>query len=148
MQKKLLITILVAVLTGALGFFAGVQYQKTQKSSGPGQFQMNGSNKGNANSGSRPVSGEITAIDAQSITLKTSDGGSKIILISDSTQINKTTAGAVSDLKTGDTVMAIGTQSSNGTVTAQTISVGGSVVVPPTGQSGPDGGQPPGAPNQ
>lgn len=152
------IIILTVVVSGGLAFFGGVQYGKSQTTAAAvptaGQFRMgqtgtNGSTKpGNsAAQGSRPVSGEITAVDSQSVTVKTTDGSSKIILFSTSTKFNKTSDGSKSDLQTGASIMAIGTQSTDGTVTATTISIGGTLMqAPPSGnQPGAAGGEPPAA---
>ena len=138
MKNNLMATIVVAIIVGGLGFFGGMQYQKTNtKPAGPGgQFQQlgNGQNRpagltgrnGTATRGGMtPVSGEILSIDDTSITIKSQDGSSKIVVYADSTTINKTSEGSSSDLQVGEEVMVIGTEDTNGTVTAQTISVGG-----------------------
>lgn len=138
MKNNLVITAIVAVIVGGIGFFGGMQYQKADtKPAGPGgQFQQlgNGQNRpagftgrnGTATRGGMsPVSGEILSIDDKSITIKSQDGSSKIVVYADSTNINKTSEGSSSDLQVGEEVMVIGTEDANGTVTAQTISVGG-----------------------
>jgi len=127
----------VAVLSGGLGFFGGIKYQETKKPTGTSPFSMrnrtngtnttngtNGTKQQGTKSGMQPVSGEITAVDGTSITVKTMDGSSKIILVSSATTVNKTTEGTVSDLKTGEKVMVIGTSGNDGTVTASMISLG------------------------
>ena len=132
MTKKYLIPIIIAIVVGALGFFGGMQYQKSQRSnafSGSRQFnngngaRISGVPGRNGFNGNRPVSGEITSLADSTMTVKTQDGSSKIIIISDSTKINLTSAGSKSDLKVGDQAMVIGTDS-NDTITAQTISTG------------------------
>ena len=52
--------------------------------------------------------GEITSVDDSSITVKTPDGGSKIILVSDSTTINKAAQVDKTDLKAGSKVSISG----------------------------------------
>lgn len=139
-KNKGAITLVAAIVIAlGVGFFGGMQYQKNQRLAGFGNMQQNGNlpngntqqngsgrtdTRGNGN-GNQPVSGEITAVDSGSITVKTQDGGSKIVIISDSTKVNVASEGSISDLKTGDTVMVIGTTATDGTVTAQGISVGG-----------------------
>lgn len=138
MKNNLLVTTIVAVIVGGLGFFGGIQYQKVNANPARpgGQFQQldNGQNRpagltgrnGTATRGGvSPVSGEILSIDDKSITVKSQDGSNKIVVYADSTNINKSSEGSFADLQVGEEVMVIGTEDANGTVTAQTISVGG-----------------------
>jgi len=131
------IILAVTVLSGGLGFVGGMKYQETKQPSATSPFSMrnrtnginqtngtNGTKQQGTRSGMQPVSGEITAIDATSITVKTMDGSSKIILLSGSTTINTSTEGTVSDLTTGKNVMVLGTTNSDGTMAASTISLG------------------------
>ena len=126
MQKNsIIITVVVAVIVGAAAFFGGMQYQKMQRGSlafggagGAGRF---GNRAGGANGGSAPVTGQIISSGASSITVKLSDGSSKIIILSQSTAINKQASGTTADLKTGTNVLVLGTTNSDGSVTAQTI---------------------------
>lgn len=136
-NKSLIILVVAIVVSLGAGFIGGFEYQKSKNAAnfkgipnGNGITQntavKNGgtTSRNGAPSGSQPVSGEITSIDNTGITIKTPNGGSKIIVFSGSTVFNKTTEGSVSDLKTGDSVMVIGATDSNGTVTAETVSVG------------------------
>jgi hypothetical protein len=149
-NKGIIVTTIIVLVATGVGFFGGVQYQKSQKVKTPSGFQgglQNGSGRtteigkngtgGMARNGNQPVSGEITSIDDTGITVKTADGGSKIIIFSSSTKVNKTTEGLKSDLTKGATVMVIGTTGTDGTVTAQTVSVGN------VAQGMPSGAQPP-----
>ncbi len=138
-KNSLLTTIIITIVVGVIGFYAGKQYQNTQCTTGksstrinnqqggpPGQMsgtsgQTNGQNGPMGNNA--PVSGEITSQDSQSITIKMQDGSTKIIILSNSTKIIKTTDGTASDLKTGQKVTVMGSES-NGSITAQTISLG------------------------
>ena len=52
------------------------------------------------------------------------DGSSKIVNLTSQTTISKTTTGSATDLKSGETVTAIGTTNSDGSVTAQNVLVG------------------------
>jgi hypothetical protein len=143
--KSLIITIVVAVVFAGAGFFGGMTYQKSKRvtfPSGNAAFNRNGITNtgtqrlGGTRNGMQPVSGEITAIDTKSVTVKTNDGSSKIIIFSGTTMFNRTTEGTVSDLKNGEKVMIFGTTNSDGSVTAQNISVGGTFGMM-------QGGQPP-----
>ena len=150
MNKNLLTIVAVAIIACGAGFFGGVQYQKSIKSNtrnfqamgqqNGNQQNSTGKNNINKNRGMNgPVSGEITNVDGTSITIKTKDGSSKIVMYSSSTTVNKTSQGSSSDLKTGEQVMVIGNTATDGTVTAQTISVGGTAL----GGIGPQNGEPP-----
>jgi len=133
--KKNIIAIIIitAVIVGVLSFFGGIQYQKTQAKSFSGnemfnkqgvQVQKPGQqviNKQNGNRGNNPVNGEITAIDDKSITVKTLDGNSKIIVISNETTVSKTEEAKKTDLKVGEKIAAFGTSNSDGTITALNI---------------------------
>jgi hypothetical protein len=141
-KKSLIITIAVAVVFAGAGFLGGMQYQKTKRITFTGDSQMfnRGGTAGLNNrprgtrTGMQPVSGEITAVDDKSVTVKTNDGSSKIVIFSATTSINKTSTGAASDLKTGEKVMIIGTSGTDGTVTAQSISIGGTFGVTQVGR--------------
>ncbi len=121
---KLIAIVLLLVGLGA-GFFGGMQYQKSQRS----QFGQANNAAGNQarrtglgqNQVNRPVSGDIISADQNGITVKLTDGSSKIVLVSDSTMINKTDPGTKTDLTVGQKVMVIGTANSDGIVTAQNI---------------------------
>ncbi len=121
---KTLYVIIIVVLVGAGTFFGGMQYQKSKQPAGlAGRNGQGGFGRGNVQ-GQRPVSGDIISQDSNSVTVKLQDGSSKIIILSGTTTINKATAGSVSDLKIGERVTAFGTANSDGSVTAQNLSVG------------------------
>ena len=75
------------------------------------------------------VGGEIIAKDASSITVKLrgtqSDGsaGSKIIFLSDSTQVTKSAQGSTTDLSIGTQVSVFGTTNTDGSVSAQSVQI-------------------------
>jgi hypothetical protein len=153
MKNNLLKIIIVAIVVGALGFFGGMQYQKSQRGNFltnnnqrfvGGMNQQAGTVRQGRAAGFSPVSGEITSLDENTITVKTQDGSSKIIVYSSSTKVNKTSEGSMSDLKVGEQIMTIGSTGSDGTVTAESISVGGPVMqgAPVRGQSGQNEQQP------
>ena len=130
--------IFVALVFGGGGFYGGMTYQKSQMPAfaqnggqfgaggGPGQGMPGAGMRGvaGANGQSRPVAGEIIEQDDNSITVKLPDGSSKIVMLSSKTEINKAASGVVGDLKKGEQVMAIGTEGSDGTLVAETVSLG------------------------
>ena len=148
MNKKALVIAIVALLIGGGGgFFGGMKYAQMQPSSvraGFAQFQnltpeqrqqmlQNGGGTvvRRGGSGANFVTGEILSKDDTSITVKLPDGGSKIVLFSDSTNIAKTDNGSSGDLTVGETVAASGTANSDGSITAQSIQIR------PAGQTAP-----------
>ncbi len=137
-----ILLIIVALIIVGLGFFGGMQYQKRQKNNFPtnldGRFpRASGHQRLGNGANFRPVNGEVSAIDENTITLKTADGGSKIIIYSGSTKINKTSEGSIDDIKTGDKIMVMGIQDSEGRVTAQSISIGNNLFLGRPGQGQP-----------
>ncbi len=149
MKNPMIMTVIVALVVGGAAFFGGMQYQKSQ-ASGPMQGQFRGQNGGTqggllGGSGNRqgmmPVSGEIIGQDDTSITVKMQDGSSKIVILSSETNINKSSEGTKSDLKTGEKVTAFGTTNSDGSITAQSVSIGGNMMFR-GGSPGQNGQQP------
>jgi hypothetical protein len=152
MKKKnnsIAITILVAVLVGAAGFYGGMQYEKGKVSAasnaqfggaggGRGQGAGRFGQAGGRNGFGRPVSGTIVSQDATSITVKLQDGSTKIVNITSSTSINKSSTAAVADLKSGEQVTAIGMTNSDGSINAQMVSLGTNMMF----RGRPEGAQP------
>lgn len=131
-------TIIISLITLAIGFAGGFIYQKSKTPSFArnGQFQTAGGNSNrsgtrNANGTGTPnqrimskeTVGEITSVDSSSITIKTPDGGSKIIMISDSTTVNQATKVDKTSLKVGSQISVSGDQNTDGTVTGKIINL-------------------------
>lgn len=123
-NKNIVIAILILIIVAGGTFFAGMKYQQSkqpaflrQLNGQPGQRTGSGQNR----TGFRPVSGEIVSSDTNSITVKLQDGSSKIVILSDKTEINKAATGSKEDLKKGERVMVIGQDNTDGSVTAQSI---------------------------
>jgi len=127
-NQTIIIFIIIVVLIGAGAFYGGMQFEKSQANAVQEQrrqaFGGQGLNlNGRPGNGSNFVNGAIIAQDDKSVTLKLSDGGSKIIFFSDSTQITKSATGAIADLTTGENLMVTGTTNADGSITAQTIQI-------------------------
>lgn len=143
-MKTAIWVVLAAVLFGAVGFWGGVTYQKAQAPAGfaarfgggsggaGGGFPGAGGGAG-GNAAARGVAGAniatgtVIAQDAQSITVKSADGGSKTVFLSGQTQISKQQVLTATDIKVGDQVAAFG-QSANGGIDARMVQI-----VPPGG---------------
>ena len=143
-KNNLIITAVLAIIFGAGGFFGGMKYQESKTPSFAGKFtegregqgqpigqvpsnggQLQGRFGQGVAQGYNPVSGEIISVDEGSVIVSMPDGSSKIVLLTDSTTINKTEEGSDSNLVVGEQVMIFGSENSDGSVTAQNISIGG-----------------------
>lgn len=122
-KKNILVAVAVVVLAGGT-FYGGMAYGKTRTAASFQQMRGNfqGGNRGGAQGGA-PISGEILSKDDKSITLKSRDGGSKIVFLSDSTMITKSVAATLDDLAVGTNVSVMGKAGSDGTVSAQSIQI-------------------------
>lgn len=124
MKNIYIIFALLLIVIGGGAFFAGMKYQQSQVSA-RGQYGQLGSQRGQRQFTGRgngiPVVGQIVNQDANSMTIKTQDGSSKIVLFSDNTTISKTDTASKSAIKTGDNIAVFGTSNSDGSVTAQNI---------------------------
>ena len=143
MKTNQIISVIALVIIASLAsFYTGIKYQQKKSPTltnnqqpGFGNGQGLGQGAGRANSdgsvaknrgqtpGFRQTVGEITAIDDKSITVKLTDGSSKIILLSDSTTISQSTTAAKTDLKVGTKIMVNGDTNTDGSVTSRNIEI-------------------------
>jgi len=131
-QNQIIIMVLVAILAAGAGFYGGMKYQQSKRTTAFGTMEgrqmMNGKTGERTNGtitrgGFRPVSGEIIKADDTSVTVKLQDGSSKIILLTKNTAINKAETGTTADLTTGITIVVFGSENSDGSVTAQNVQI-------------------------
>lgn len=149
MNKILPIVIATAVVVGGGAFWGGMKYAESKSPRGrlsqadfqnlqnlsPEERQERlhefGANVGAGFRGGRTggqigggfISGEVISKDDKSVTVKLRDGGSKIIFLSDSTEITKSASGSISDLEVGKNISVNGTANSDGSATAQSIQI-------------------------
>ena len=69
------------------------------------------------------VTGQVTAVSGDIVTVQAATGVDTPVLISSSTDISKTVTGAVGDVAVGQTVQIRGTQADDGSVTATSFQI-------------------------
>ena len=128
-QGKLVITIVIAVLTGALGFFIGSKYSHAQATktnarvSGRQIYANFGSGVGTGNPNSIFVTGQVLTKDDQSVAVALPGGGSYLIFYSTNTPVTLATATSISSLEVGQRITAIGARNLDGAMMAQNIQI-------------------------
>jgi hypothetical protein len=131
-NKIIVVTVLALVVGAAGGFLGGMKYQ--QGKSPAGQFGAGQRFGQNANGSRRNLSnfvvGEVLSKDSQSMTIKLRDGGSRIVLLSASTSIEKMASGSLDDLAVGKSVSVQGTSNGDGSVTATSVQLQRMMPVP------------------
>lgn len=128
MEKKhtnnLVLLIVALVVVGGGAFYGGMQYnQHKMTANRTGRFQ-GAEGLGMVNrttSGGSFSSGEILSRDDKSITIKLPDGGSKLVFVSDSTEISKFAAGTIADLIVGQQVSTNGSANTDGSINATSV---------------------------
>lgn len=136
MQTKHLVGfLLVAAIVGGTAFYGGTIYAKRGSSGVPsdrgGNFRGAGGPGGQGRAAGGFTGGEVISKDAASFTVKTMDGGSKIIFYSTSTNVNKMVSGSMDDVAQGTEVTVMGTPNQDGSVAATTVQIRPKPVAPP-----------------
>lgn len=140
----------MVVLLMAGSFAAGMQLQKSLKTTGLAQANpggtsagalggQNGGFGGRFGGGPRPTIGIVSGVNGNSISLTTRTGGAITITISGSTQIIDASGNTavVSDIQTGQTLFVSGTPDNSGNVVATRVRIN-----PTAAGNGPSGNQP------
>lgn len=143
MNKNIIVGAIVGILViGGGSFYAGTKFTGANESGRPvmgqdGQFRtgQNGQGLGGARMGQGMGGGITTGVilskDDTSITVKLTDGGSKIVFLTASTTITKSSTGSMGDLVVNENVVVNGSANSDGSINAQFIQLG------TMGRSGP-----------
>ena len=118
-NKNLISTVLLIALFSVLSFFAGQKMPGKKSQQGFDRAQFGG--QGQTRNGQ--ILGEITSVESDKITIKQTDGSSKVILISDQTNIVKTSPSVISDLKIGGKVAIFGKANTEALISAQSIQI-------------------------
>ena len=142
-NKNIAMMVIIMLVVGAGAFYGGTAYEKSSLTSqgllrsasaqmggraggqgGPNQGRPGGAMGANsAGRGGDFVSGQVTAKDDTSVTIKSPDGSSKIVFFSPSTTVGKATQGTIADVNVGDQVMANGKTGTDGSLSAQSIQI-------------------------
>src|SRR5579872_5079508 len=129
-NNNAIIIVVVAIVVAAIGFYAGMKYDQSKATTASQSLygargQAGGFRRGTGNVGANgtAVRGQVVASDANSITVKLSDGSSKIINISSSTSFVKSSKASESDIQNGNTVAAFGSSNSDGSITATNVQI-------------------------
>jgi len=126
--------IIIAIISLALGFGGGYLFKNYQVGKMRPNFgsqlpdrQRNGQGLQNVQGPQAGfggiVMGEIISQDENSITVKIQDGGTKIVILGDSTTYSKTQSIEKTELSTGNQVRVFGNVNSDGSVTAQDVQI-------------------------
>ncbi len=117
---KPVVVIAITIGVGALSFFGGMQYQKSKLPSDRMFMRGQGSATRRVGGG-QPILGEILTIEPDSLTVKLTDGSTRIVLLAEKTIYNKTALVEKTTLQMGEKVGVFGTLNSDGSVTAQSV---------------------------
>ena len=139
-QKIVIACVITAVIAGGVGYVGGVKISSLKRASmfgnrsgqamtmrnGNGDNTQKGKTIGNTpNMMGRggATTGEVTAKDDKSMTVKMSDGSSKIIILSEKTVYRISEESSVSNVSEGTKVAVFGEIGNDGSVTATTIEI-------------------------
>lgn len=143
-KNSSLITTGISIVALIIGFSLGIFFQKgktptlNRNSSNPTQMigrgqgqalnQQNDSNFDDQKNrgqvaGFRQTVGEITSLDQDSVTVKLTDGSSKIVFLSDATTINQSVSATREDLQVGTSVAIRGNQNTDGSLICENIEI-------------------------
>jgi len=132
-NQKIVGVIVIVILVAGISFWGGMAYAKNKSvvslASRQNSFAQNGGARGGAGmrvgAGGGLVSGKVLSVDANSMTVELGNGGaqsgSKIVLFSPTTKVEKTVSGAVTDVAVGSQVTITGTANGDGSVSATSI---------------------------
>lgn len=138
-QKIVIACVITAVLAGGVGYVGGVKMSPLKRSvmfnSRSGQtMNLRNNNQNNQNGNGitnapnmmgrgGAITGEVIAKDNKSLTIKMSDGSSKIVIISDKTNYRMASESSLDKIEVGTKVATFGDSNSDGSTTATSIEI-------------------------
>jgi hypothetical protein len=121
---KKIYTIIIIVIIGAAGFIGGMYYGLSQGApKGQQASPSQGAQRFSRGANGGMVSGQVVSFDDKSITVQSRSGGSEVVFYSSSTPVEKFISGSVKDLSDSAEITVIGSQNSDGSITAQSIQI-------------------------
>lgn len=133
-RKALIIGVVSLVIGIVLGYFIGGMLSGKNASQNAGNnfgsraqggfSQMTGKNGTQSNRQfGGGVSGEIISLSENNMVIKSRDGGSRIVLLSGSSEVSKNVFGSTTDLVVGNQVMITGAANPDGSINASMIQI-------------------------
>jgi hypothetical protein len=142
MNQERIMWVVAVLLVGAAAFFGGRQLgvvagQESRSAAAAGFFAQRGGQGGQGGQGfgggrGQGVSGMVASVDGTTVSLTLNDGSTVKVSLAADGVVRHQVDGTIADVKVGERVVAIGTQSGD-TFAATAIQVGG-------GFGGPGGG--------
>lgn len=131
MSKNIVVlSVIIAIVLVVVSFYGGLKYSQGKNptfdrtSFGQRNPQLGGNNVlGSNRTMGGIVSGEILSIDDKSLTVKSQDGGSRLVFLSASTTISKMASGNIGDLIIGSNISVNGSSNTDNSINAQMIQV-------------------------
>lgn len=128
-NHKIIFGVIIVLVAGG-AFYAGTKYASADRNNMRANFtrgmQTGGGAALSGQKGMRlggMIGGEILSKDDKSITIKTPNGGSRLVFLSGTTEVSKSVTGTLEDLSVGAQVSVQGTDNSDGSVTAKSVQI-------------------------
>ncbi|KKU82256.1 MAG: hypothetical protein UY10_C0039G0006 [Microgenomates group bacterium GW2011_GWA2_47_8] len=131
-QNILIACAVTAVVAGGLGYTFGSRMARVGRFADFGERNgarvMTNRDQNKQGSGGMmgrggALTGEVTAKDDKTLTIKLSDGSSKIVILADTTTYRTSTETGLDKVEVGTKVAAYGTTSTDGTTVATSIEI-------------------------
>jgi len=146
-NKKIVLSVIFCLLVAVLSFWGGEKYgqsnnlpiNNSQTSFGQNQNGQRMGFRGGSTNGNEFISGNVLSKDSKNLTVElrggpsmgnkggnntpTQSGGSKIILFSPSTSIEKTISGSTNDIVVGSQITINGSSNPDGSINATSIQI-------------------------
>jgi hypothetical protein len=142
MNQERIMWVVAVLLVGAAAFFGGRQLgvvagQESRSAAAAGFFAQRGGQGGQGGQGfgggrGQGVSGMVASVDGTTVSLTLNDGSTVKVSLAADGVVRHQVEGTIADVKVGERVVAIGTQSGD-TFAATALQVGGG----PGGPGGP-----------